>query len=54
MALLLSEIKKNEKCKTVEIYYDELNIAAKKLYAQYGFRVVGARDDGDVIAEISI
>ncbi len=54
MALLLGEIKENKKCKAVEIYYDERNVAAKKLYTQYGFRVVGMRDDGDIIAKLSI
>lgn len=54
MSLLMAEIKENEKCKLVEIYYDEKNIAAKKLYTQYGFKVVGNRDDGDVIAEVAV
>ncbi len=54
MALLMEEIKESEQCKMVEIYYDENNIAAKKLYTQYGFKVVGSRDDGDVIAEVEV
>lgn len=35
------------------LYHPE-NIAAKKLYAKFGFRVVGDRDDGTLIAEIAI
>lgn len=54
MSLLMAEIKNNDQCSVVEIYYDENNIAAKKLYTQYGFKVVGKRDDGDVIAEVAI
>ena len=52
MALVMDEISENEQCEMVEIYYDENNIAAKKLYTFYGFKVVGNRDDGDVIAEV--
>jgi len=51
MGLLLEEIKAHDRCKLVDIYYDPQNLAAKKLYAGYGFREVGERDDGDVIAE---
>jgi len=52
MALLMDEIKAHELCKVIEIYYDPKNIAAKRLYARFGFEVVGKRDDGDVIAEV--
>ncbi len=51
MGLLLEEIKAHGRCKLVDIYYDPQNLAAKKLYANYGFREVGERDDGDIIAE---
>ena len=51
MGLLLEEIKAHKRCKLVDIYYDPLNLAAKKLYANHGFKEVGDRDDGDVIAE---
>lgn len=51
MGLLLKEIKAHNRCKLVDIYYDPLNTAARKLYAHHGFREVGERDDGDVIAE---
>jgi len=51
MGLLLEEIKAHRRCKLVDIYYDPQNLAAKKLYANYGFREVGERDDGDIIAE---
>lgn len=54
MSLLMEEIKENEQCTIIEIYYDEKNTAAKKLYTQYGFKVVGNRDDGDVIATVSV
>jgi len=51
MGLLLEEIKAHHRCKLVDIYYDPLNTAAKRLYAKHGFKEVGERDDGDVIAE---
>ena len=51
MGLLLKEIKAHNRCKLVDIYYDPQNPAAKKLYIGHGFREVGVRDDGDVIAE---
>ena len=54
MGLVLEEIKKHERCKLVDIYYDPTNLAAKKLYARYGFKEVGYRDDGDVIAEVKL
>ncbi|MEM1376549.1 MAG: GNAT family N-acetyltransferase [Pseudomonadota bacterium] len=51
MALALDEIKAHQRCSLIDIYYDPKNIAAKRLYAHYGFKEVGYRDDGDVIAE---
>ena len=54
MGLLLKEIKQEERCKLVDIYYDPKNLAAKKLYASQGFKENGNRDDGDVIAEITL
>ena len=54
MGLVLEEIKAHNRCSLIDIYYDPQNIAAKKLYARYGFEEVGSRDDGDVIAEITI
>ena len=54
MSLLLEEIKAHEHCKLVDIYYDPQNLAAKKLYASLGFKENGNRDDGDVIAEITL
>ena len=54
MALLLKEIKENEQCKLIEIYYDDKNIAAKKLYTGYGFKPTGTRDDGDIIAVLVV
>lgn len=51
MGMLLEEIEAHQRCKLVDIYYDPLNFAARKLYAIYGFKEVGERDDGDVIAE---
>lgn len=54
MALLLKEIKKHEQCTLVEIYYDDKNIAAKKLYTGYGFKPTGKRDDGDIIAVLVV
>ena len=53
MTLLMEEIKAHDQCKVIEIYYDLKNMAAKKLYTRYGFKVVGKRDDGDLIAEVS-
>ena len=54
MELLLEEIKENEQCNVVEIYYDDKNTAAKKLYTGYGFKPIGKRDDGDVIAILNV
>jgi len=54
MGLLLDDIKAHQRCKLVDIYYDPNNLAAKKLYASYGFKEVGERDDGDVIAERAV
>ncbi len=51
MGLLLEEIRSHQRCKLVDIYYDAENTAAKKIYSGYGFKEVGHRDDGDVIAE---
>ena len=54
MGLLLEEIKECDRCKSVDIYYDPQNLPAKKLYASHGFKQTGIRDDGDVIAEITL
>ncbi len=54
MRLLLEEIKAHNRCSLIDIYYDPQNIAAKKLYSSYGFKVVGDRDDGDLIAELKL
>ncbi len=54
MGLLLEEIKAHKRCKLVDVYYDPQNRPAKKLYARYGFKENGYRDDGDVIAEITL
>ena len=51
MSLVLDEIRSHNRCKLVDIYYDPKNTAAKKVYARYGFKEVGHRDDGDIIAE---
>ena len=54
MGLLLVEIKAYGRCKLVEVYYDPQNYVAKKLYSGYGFKEVGDRDDGTVIAELML
>ncbi len=54
MDLLLEEIKAHNRCSLIDIYYDPQNIAAKKLYSSYGFKIVGDRDDGDLIAELKL
>jgi len=54
MGLLLEEINAYNRCKLVDIYYNPKNIAAKKLYASHGFKENGSRDDGDIIAEITL
>ena len=54
MALLMAEIKTYSQCNVIEIYYDSNNTAAKKLYTGYGFEVVGKRNDGDVIAAVTL
>ena len=51
MALVLDEIRAHQRCKLVDIYYDAKNLPAKKLYAGFGFKETGFRDDGDIIAE---
>lgn len=51
MSLVLEEIKSHNRCKLVDIYYGSQNTVAKKLYAEFGFKEVGHRDDGDIIAE---
>lgn len=52
MGLLLTEIKAHGLCTLIDIYYDPKNLAARKLYRNFGFIETGIRDDGDVIAEI--
>lgn len=52
MGLVLEEIRAQQRCSLIDIYYDPQNEAAKKLYARYGFKAVGFRDDGDIIAEV--
>ena len=52
MTLLMAEIKAHKSCKIIEIYYDAENISAKKLYTRFGFKTVGKRHDGDVIAHV--
>lgn len=54
MSLMMEEIKANDQCTEIEIYYDLKNIAAKKLYTPFGFQVVGKREDGDVIAVVKV
>ncbi|MEM8980795.1 MAG: GNAT family N-acetyltransferase [Pseudomonadota bacterium] len=51
MGLALEDIRAQNRCTLVEIYYDAKNTAAKKIYGHYGFKEVGHRDDGDIIAE---
>ena len=51
---LLEEIKAHSRCKLVDVYYNPENLAAKKLYASHGFKEVGDRDDGTVIAEVNV
>jgi diamine N-acetyltransferase len=54
LGLVIEEIKSYHRAKLIDIYYHPENLAAKKLYAKFGFRVVGDRDDGTLIAEIAI
>ncbi|MEP3848180.1 MAG: GNAT family N-acetyltransferase [Paracoccaceae bacterium] len=51
MSLVLDEIRSHNRCKLVDIYYDAENTVARKLYAKFGFKEVGHRDNGDIIAE---
>lgn len=51
---VIEEIKSYRRAKLIDIYYHPENLAAKKLYAKFGFKVVGDRDDGTLIAEIAI
>ncbi|MGH1541046.1 MAG: GNAT family N-acetyltransferase [Arenicella sp.] len=52
LGILLEEIKSYERCRYVDVYYSPKNRIAKKLYAAYGFKEVGDRDDGTVIAVV--
>jgi diamine N-acetyltransferase len=54
LGVLLEEIRAYQRCKFVDVYYCPQNIAAKKLYASYGFKEVGDRDDGTIIAELKL
>lgn len=54
MGLVIEEIKAHDRCSLIDIYYDAKNVAAVKLYGRYGFKEVGFRDDGDVIAEVKV
>lgn len=54
MSLLIEELKTEQRCASVEIFYDDSNAAASRLYTQYGFTIVGHRDDGDVIAAMTL
>lgn len=54
MGLLLEEIKAHKRCKLVDVYYEPQNIVAKKLYNSYGFKEVGDREDGTVIAVMTL
>lgn len=54
LGLVIEEIKSYRRAKLIDIYYHPENLAAKKLYAKFGFKVVGDRDDGTLIAEIAI
>lgn len=54
MGLLLEEIKAHQRCKLVDVYYEPQNLVAKKLYNSYGFKEVGDRDDGTVIANMML
>lgn len=54
LGLVIEKIKTYNRAKLIDIYYHPENLAAKKLYAKFGFRVVGDRDDGTLIAEIAI
>ncbi len=54
LGLVIEEIKSYHRAKLIDIYYHPENLAAKKLYAKFGFKVVGDRDDGTLIAEIAI
>ena len=54
MALLLPEIRLNTSCSRFIVYYDQDNPPARQLYTSFGFRPIGFRDDGDVIAELSL
>lgn len=54
LGLVIKEIKTYNRAKCIDIYYYPENLAATKLYAKFGFRVVGDRDDGTLIAERAI
>jgi len=52
--LLLEKIKAPNRCSLLDIDNDPKNVAAQKLYSGCGFKVVGERDDGDLIAELRL
>lgn len=54
MCLLLEEIKAHGRCKLVDVYYNPQNHSGRKLYSSYGFKEVGDRDGGTIIAEITL
>lgn len=54
MPLVIEEIKAHDRCGLIDIYYDPKNTAAKKLYARFGFKETGHRNDGDIIAELKL
>ena len=54
MPLVLEDIKAHNLCDLIDIYYEPTNIAAQKVYTRFGFKPTGFRDDGDVIAELSV
>lgn len=54
MGQLIEEIISHNRCNIIDIYYGANNVAAERLYCSFGFKAVGHRDDGDIIAELEL
>jgi diamine N-acetyltransferase len=50
----IDEIRKMPNIRKIQVCYKPENVAAKSLYAGFGFREVGRDEDGETIAELSL
>jgi diamine N-acetyltransferase len=54
LAALLERIKAQPGCQAIELDYDRANIAAARLYADYGFQPVEEDEDGEILARLVV